>query len=176
MIRTSIDNDVLDKVPASIEMCFQTIANARSTLEYERGREKYARTEFQHKVDRAGRTKKKKDANQASAATKKDDNKGVQRRKAKPKSQATGAKCDYSNTTKKAKATGEELVTYDMKKARMASSQCMKCGDRNHIKKHCTNALKPNKEDKKKTEKRKEKAAKVYAITVTVDVVPEPIS
>jgi len=60
MIRTSTDKDVLDKVPTSIEMCFYTIANAGSTLEYEQGRETYARTEFQHKVDRAGGTKEKK--------------------------------------------------------------------------------------------------------------------
>jgi len=59
MIRTSTDRDVLDKVPTSIEMCFHTIANAGSTLECERGRETYARTEFQHKVDRAGGTKEK---------------------------------------------------------------------------------------------------------------------
>jgi len=82
MIRTRIDKDVLDKVPTSIEMCFHTIANAGSTLEYERGREKYARTEFWHRVDRAGGTKKKKAVNKSSDATKKDDNKSVQKRKA----------------------------------------------------------------------------------------------
>jgi len=58
----------------------------------------------------------------------------------------------------------------------MASSQCIKCGDPNHFKKDCTNAWKPTKEEKKKTEKGKEKAAKVSVITATVDVVPEPIS
>jgi len=46
MIRTSTDKDVLDKVPTSIEMCFHTIANPGSTLEYERRRETYAGTEF----------------------------------------------------------------------------------------------------------------------------------
>jgi len=176
MIRTSIDKDVLDKVPACIEMCFHTIANAGSTLEYERGREKYSRTEFQHKVDRAGGTKEKKEANKSSQATKKDHNKRMQKRKAKPKSQGTSAKSDKSDTTKKAKEPGEDLVTYAMKKAPMASSQCIKCGDPNHIKKDCTNAGKPTKEDKKKTEKVKEKAAKVSAITATVEVVSEPIS
>jgi len=67
-------------------MCFHTIANAGSSLEYEKGREKYARTEFQHKVDPAGGTKEKKEANKCLEATKKDDNKRVQKRKAKPKS------------------------------------------------------------------------------------------
>jgi len=67
-------------------------------------------------------------------------------------------------------------VTYAMKKAWMASSQCIKCGDPNHIKKDCTNAWKPTKEDKKKTEKGKVKAAKVSAITATVDLAPVPIS
>jgi len=176
MIRTSIDKDILDKVPASIEMCFHTIANAGSTLEYKRGREKYARTEFQHKVDRAGGTKEKKEDNKCSEVTKKDDNKRVQKKKAKPKSQGTSAKLAKSNTTKKAKEPGEELVTYAMKKAQVASSQCIKCGDPNHIKKDCTNTWKPTKEEKKKTEKGKEKAAKVSAITATVDVAPEPIS
>ena len=175
MIRTSIDKDVLDKVPASIEMCFHTIANAGSTLEYKRGREKYSRTEFQHQVDRAGGTKEKKEVNKSSEVTKKDDNKHVQK-KAKAKSQGTSAKSDKSDSTKKAKDPGEELVTYAVKKARMASSQCIKCGDPNHIKKDCTNAWKPMKEEKKKTEKGKEKAAKVSAITATVDVASEPIS
>ena len=140
MIRTSTDKDVLYKVPTSIEMCFHTIANAGLTLEYERGRESYPRTEFQHQVDRAGGTKEKKEANKTSGATKKDDTKRVQKKKAKPQSQSTGAKSDKSDTTKKAKEPGEELVTYAMKKAWMASSQCIKCGDPNHIKKDCTNA------------------------------------
>jgi len=140
MIRTSIDKDVLDKVPTSIEICFHTIGNAGSTMEYEHGRETYARTEFQHKVDRAGGTKEKKEANKPSEATKKDNTNRVQKKKVKPKSQGTGAKSDKSDTTKKAKEPGEELVTYAMKRARMASSQCIKCGDPNLIKKDCTNA------------------------------------
>jgi len=176
MIRTSTDKDVLDKVPTSIEMCFHTITNAGSTLKYERGRETFARTEFQHKVDRAGGTKENKEANKPSEATKKDDTKRVQKMKANPKSQGTGAKSDKSDTTKKAKEPGEELVNYAMKKAPRASSKCIKCGDLNHIKKDCTNAWKPTKEEKKKADKGKEKAAKVSAITVTVDVVPEAIS
>jgi len=176
MIWTSTDKDVLDKVPTSIEMCFYTIANVGSTLEYERGRETYARTEFQHKVDRAGGTKEKKEANKPSEVTKKDDTKSVQKKKAKPKSQGTGAKSDKSDTIKKAKEPAEELVTYAMKKAWMASSQCIKCGNPNHIKKDCKNAWKPTKEEKKKADKGKEKAVKVSAITVTVDVVPELIS
>jgi len=175
MIRTSTDKDVLDKVPTSIEMCFNTIANAGSTLEYERGRETYARTEFQGKVERAGGTKENKEANKSSEPTKKDDTKRVQKKKAKPKCQGTGAKSDKSDTTKKAKEPGEELVTYAMKKAWLASSQCIKCCDPNHIKKDWTNTWKPTKQ-KKKDDKGKEKTAKVSVITATADVVPEPIS
>jgi len=100
----------------------------------------------------------------------------VPKKKAKPKSQGTSAKSYMSDTTKKAKEPNEELVTYAMKKARMASSQCIKCGDPNHIKKDCTNAWKPPKEEKKKDDEGREKAAKVAAITATVDVVPEAIS
>jgi len=118
----------------------------------------------------------KKEDNKPSEATKKDNTKRVQKKKANPKSQGTSAKSDKSNTTKKAKEPGKELVIYAMKKARMTSSQCIKCGDPNHIKKDCTNAWKPTKEDKKKGDKGKEMAAKVSAITATVDVVPEPIS
>jgi len=58
----------------------------------------------------------------------------------------------------------------------MPSSQCIKCGDPNHIKKDCTNAWKPTKEDEKNSEERKEKAAKVSALIATVDVSTEPIS
>jgi len=58
----------------------------------------------------------------------------------------------------------------------MASSQCIKCGDPNHIKKDCTNAWKPTKEKKKKADKGKKKAAKVSAIRTTVGVDPKPIS
>jgi len=83
---------------------------------------------------------------------------------------------DKSDTTKKAKGPGEELVTYTMKKAWMASSQCIKCDDPNHIKKDCTNAWKSTKEEKKKADKGMEKAAMVSAITATVDVAPELIS
>jgi len=127
-------------------------------------------------TDRAGGSKEKKEANNPSEATKKNNTKRVQKKKAKPKSQGTGAKSDKSDTTKKAKEAGEELVTYAMKKALMAFSQCIKCGDRNHIKKDWTNAWKPTKEKKNKADKGKEKAAKVSAITATVDVAPEPIS
>jgi len=176
MIRTSTDKNVLDKVPTTIEMCFHTITNVGSTLEYEKGRETYARTEFQNKVDRAGGIKDKKEANEPSETTKMDYTKRVQKKKAKPKSQGTSAKSDKSDTTKKAKEPGEELVTYAMKEARIVSSQCIKCGDPNHIKKDCTNAWKPTKEEKKKADKGKEKAAKVSAIMATVDLDPEPIS
>jgi len=157
-------------------MYFDTITNAGSTLEYERGRETYAWTKFQHKVDRVAITKEKKEANKPSKVIKKDDTKRVQKNKAKPKSQGSSAKSDKSNTTKKAKQPSEDLVIYAIKKVRIASSQCIKCGGPNHIKKDCTNAWKPTKEDKKKSEKVKEKAAKMSAITATVDVVPEPIS
>jgi len=58
----------------------------------------------------------------------------------------------------------------------MASAQCIRCGDPNHSKKNYTNAWKPTKEEKKIADKGMEKAAKVSAITATVDVVPEPIS
>jgi len=88
---------------------------------YKRGRETYARTVFQHKVDRAGGTKDKKQANKPLEATKKDDTKRVQKKKAKPKSQGPCAKSNKSDATKEAKEPGEELVTYAMKKARMAS-------------------------------------------------------
>jgi len=100
----------------------------------------------------------------------------VQKKKAKPKSQGTGAKSEKSDTTKKAKEPGEDLVTYAMKKAGMASSQCIKYGDPNHIKKDCTNAWKPTKEEKKKANEGKEKAAKASVTTATVDVAPVPIS
>ena len=108
--------------------------------------------------------------NKALEVTKKDDNNHVQKKKAKPKSLGTSAKSDKSDSTKKTKEPVEELVTYTMKKARMVSSQCIKCADPNYIKKDSSNAWKPTKEEKKKTEKGKEKAAKVSAITATVDI------
>ena len=98
-------------------MCFHTIANAGSTLQYERGRETYTYSEFQHKVDRAGGTKEKKEANKPYKATRKDDTKHLQKKRAKSKTQGTGGKSDKSDTTKKAKEPGEELVSYAMKKA-----------------------------------------------------------
>jgi len=77
MIRTTTDKYILDKVPTSIEMCFHTITNAGSTLENERGRETHARSKFQHKVDRSGGIKQKKEDNKPLQATKKDDTKRV---------------------------------------------------------------------------------------------------
>jgi len=72
MIRTSTDKAELDKVPTRIYMYFCTIANAGSTLEYERGRETYTWTEFQHKIDRAGGIKEKKGAIKPLEGTKRD--------------------------------------------------------------------------------------------------------
>jgi len=45
----------------------------------------------------------------------------VQKNHANPKSEVTGAKFNKYNTTKKAKELGENLVTYAMKQAWMAS-------------------------------------------------------
>jgi len=59
----------------------------------------------------------------SSEATKKDNTNREQKKKANPKSQGTGTQSDKPDTNKKAKEPGEELVTYAMKKARMASSQ-----------------------------------------------------
>ena len=39
--RVSMDKDVLDRVPPSIEMCYQTIVSAGSTGEFEKTREAY---------------------------------------------------------------------------------------------------------------------------------------
>jgi len=116
MIQTSTDKNILDKVPTSSDVGFHTIANAGLTLKNERGRETYNRTEFQHRVDRAVGTKEKEEANKLSGATKKDNTKRMEKKKAKPKSQITGAKSDKSNTIKKAKEPGKELVTYALKK------------------------------------------------------------
>jgi len=58
----------------------------------------------------------------------------------------------------------------------MTCSQSIKCRDPHHIKKEFTNAWKPTKEEKRKGEKGKEKAAKLSAIKVKVNAVPEPIS
>jgi len=41
----------------------------------------------------------------------------LQKKRAKSKTQGTGGKSDKSDTTKKAKEPGEELVSYAMKKA-----------------------------------------------------------
>ena len=100
----------------------------------------------------------------------------MKKKKANPKSQGTSTESNKSDTNKNAKGPVEELVTYAMKQACMTSSQCIKCGDPNHFKKDCTNAWKPTKEDKKKTEKGKEKAAKVSGIRAILEVAPEPIS
>jgi len=63
-----------------------------------------------------------------------------------------------------------------MKKAWMAASQCIKCGDLNHIKMNCTNIWDSTKEEKKKADKGKVKATKVCVIRATLDVVSMPIS
>jgi len=64
--------------------------NAGSSSVHERGREGHAWTKYQHKVDGAGGTKEKKEANKYLEATKKHNYKRVQKEKAKPKSQGTG--------------------------------------------------------------------------------------
>ena len=47
MRHVSTDKDVLDKVPPSSEMCFQTIVNAGSTVEFEKTREACAQGQYQ---------------------------------------------------------------------------------------------------------------------------------
>jgi len=95
----------------------------------------------------------------------------VQNKKAKLKSQGTGAKSDKSDFTNKAKEPGEELFTCARNRARILSSPCIKGSESNHIKKDSTNTWKPTQEKKKKCDKGKEKVAKVSAITATVNVV-----
>jgi len=99
----------------------------------------------------------------------------VQKKKAKAKSLGTTAKSNKSDTIKRVKEPDEELVTYAMKKAQMASSQWIKCVDPNHIKKDSTNARIPTKEDKEKTEKGNEKEAKVSGMMAMVHIVPKSI-
>ena len=46
----STDKGILDKVPPSIKMCFQTILSPGSTVEFETTREAYAQGQCQQKV------------------------------------------------------------------------------------------------------------------------------
>ena len=43
----SMDKDVLDKVPHSIEICFQTILSAGSIVEFAKTREAYVQGQYQ---------------------------------------------------------------------------------------------------------------------------------
>ena len=61
--RVSIDKDVLDRVPASIEMCFQTILSAGSTVEFQKTREAYAQGQYQQKVQQGVGSKAEKKEN-----------------------------------------------------------------------------------------------------------------
>jgi len=76
------------------------MARVPSTLEYERARETYARTKFQYKIDRPGWPNEKNEANKLTEATKENDTKHVQKKKAEPKSQGTGMKSENSDTSK----------------------------------------------------------------------------
>jgi len=109
-------------------------------LEHERRKKIYARTEFQPEVDRAGGINEKTEVNKNVKATNTDNTNHIQKKKAKPKSQGSSAKPNNADTTKKAKELGEELVTYAIKKASMASSHYNKCDNLNHITKLYTNA------------------------------------
>jgi len=48
--RISTDKDVLDKVPQSIEMCFQTFVSACSMVEFEKSREAFAQSQYQQQI------------------------------------------------------------------------------------------------------------------------------
>ena len=59
----STDKHVLDKVPPSIEIYFQTILSASSTVEFEKTREAYAPAQCQQKVQQGSRSKGQKKEN-----------------------------------------------------------------------------------------------------------------
>ena len=61
--RVSTDKEILDKVPASIETCLQTILSTGSTVEIEKTRETYPQGQYQQKVQQGVGSKQEKKEN-----------------------------------------------------------------------------------------------------------------
>ncbi|KAF8422309.1 hypothetical protein BGX38DRAFT_1279835 [Terfezia claveryi] len=119
MVQVSTDKDILDKVPASTEICFQAIANAGSQVEYEKVREAHAQSQFHQKEQAAGA--KKEVPNTPKTTEKKSENlkdritKPKQRAKTKPNAKS---KPKSDTSSKKEKEPGQDKVTYAMRQAR----------------------------------------------------------
>jgi len=77
----------------------------------------------------------------------------------------------------KVKEPGEDQVSQSVHKDRMTNGQCIKCGEKGHIKSDCTKRWKPPVTQPKGKGKAEVKvvAAKVSAIKATEDVAPAPV-
>jgi hypothetical protein len=179
--RVSTDKDVLDKVPQSVEMCFQTILNAGSTVEFEKAREAFAQNQYQQKVQQVGghRNEKKESTKPVDKGKKEDSLESrISKPKQKKKVKTSAKSSDTKPATKREKEPGEDKVSQSVRKDRMTNRQCIKCGQEGHMKADCTNGWKPPALSKGKGKEKAEVkvvAAKVSAIKATVEPAPEPI-
>ena len=64
--RISMDKDVVDRVPPSLEMCCQTILIASSKVEFEKTRGAYTQAQYQQKVQQETGSKEEKKENPKS--------------------------------------------------------------------------------------------------------------
>ena len=170
------NKDSLDKVPASVEMCFEAITAAGMEVENDKAREAFTQAAHSVKVQMEAAVKGKEKAKEGGAS--KDKKEGKQEvlekvkdkknRVQKKKNQASN-KSVQGNTgsDKKEKEKGEDTVTREMRQARMKDGVCVKCGKKGHIKNDCTNGWKatPKKEEKpaKAAGESKKKVAMIQA-------------
>jgi len=136
----STDKDVLDKVPQRIDMCFQTILSAGSTVEFEKAREAFAQSPYQQKVQQVGANKveKKEDPKPVDKGQKVNS---LENRISKPKQKNKNplAKVTtFKPTPTKVEKLGEDKASQSVGKDRMTNGQYIKCGEKGHIKSDCT--------------------------------------
>jgi len=178
MRRISTDKDILDKVPQSIEMCFQTILSAGSTVEFVKARQAFAQSLYQQKVQQVGGSKVEKKENPKPVNKgQKADSLESRISKPKQKKKKPAAKVTiFKPAPTKVKEPGEDQVSQSVRKYRMTNGHCIQYGEKGHIKSDCTKGWKPpviQSKDKGKAEV-KVVAAKVSASKATEDVAPAP--
>jgi len=141
----STDKDVLDKVPLSIDMFFQTILSAGSMVEFEKAKEAFAQSQYLQQLLQVGgiKVEKKENPKPVDKGQKVDSLESRIYKPKQKKKKLVAKVTTFKPASTKVKEPGEDQVSQSVRKHRMTNGQCVKCGERGHIKSDCTKGWKP---------------------------------
>jgi len=183
-----VNKDSLDLALASPKICFQAIINMGMDVENQKQRERWMQNQCKLNEQTAAAAKGRKPEHQPEQKPSTDKKQeapkpaSIQKKDSKPadKWKSTAASDKSTTSSKREKEPGEDKVTYSMRQAHMKEGQCIKCGSKAHIKKHCTSGWKPAAEGsgkgKGKDKGDNKKVAMVQAADVLISSVVDPVS